>query len=555
MAVTQGQGIDVVLNSLAGEAINRNLSLLKPFGRFLELGKRDFYENTKVGLRPFRNNISYFGIDADQLLQEQPALTQSLFQEVMNLFEQGVLHPLPLRAFEADHVVDAFRHMQQARQIGKVVLTYPREISHVHKPSLAQKPLSLKDNATYLVTGGLGGFGLRTAQWLVSKGARHLVLLSRSGPVATESIKAIAALEAQGVAVLAKACDVTDLAALESVFNQMRASMPPLRGLVHAAAVIDDALIRNTSIEQIERIFSPKILGARHLHELTSGLALDFFVLYSSATTLFGNPGQGAYVAANAYLETLAHARRSSGLPALCVRWGAIDDVGFLARNPKIKEALQGRMGGATITSSAALDVLERLIVSDRSDLGVLELDWTALSRFLPSAAEPKFSTVSVQDDDSKSAKHKADDIRHLLGELSHEDLVNAFKDLLKTEIGEILRIAPDKIDSDRSLYDIGMDSLMGVELVLAIENRFGIALSVMAISEGPTITKLVEKILEQLVGTEDPAEEVGTGTELSLQVQHLANLHAADLTPQAIAEFASEMDTDGDLAPQRIIK
>lgn len=555
MAVTQGQGIDVVLNSLAGEAINRNLSLLKPFGRFLELGKRDFYENTKVGLRPFRNNISYFGIDADQLLQEQPALTQSLFQEVMNLFEQGVLHPLPLRAFEADHVVDAFRHMQQARQIGKVVLTYPREISHVHKPSLAQKPLSLKDDATYLVTGGLGGFGLRTAQWLVSKGARHLVLLSRSGSVATESIEAIAALEAHGVAVLAKACDVTDLAALESVFNQMRASMPPLRGLVHAAAVIDDALIRNTSIEQIEQIFAPKILGARHLHELTSALTLDFFVLYSSATTLFGNPGQGAYVAANAYLETLAHARRSSGLPALCVRWGAIDDVGFLARNPKIKEALQGRMGGATITSSAALDVLERLIVSDRSDLGVLELDWTALSRFLPSAAEPKFSAVSVQDDDSKSAKHKADDIRHLLGELSHEDLVNAFKDLLKTEIGEILRIAPDKIDSDRSLYDIGMDSLMGVELVLAIENRFGISLSVMAISEGPTITKLVEKILEQLVGTEDPAEEVGTGTELSLQVQHLANLHAADLTPQAIAEFASEMDTDGDLAPQRIIK
>src|SRR5690606_38382168 len=183
LADTGGRGVDVVLNSLAGEAINRNLRVLKPFGRFLELGKRDFYENTRIGLRPFRNNISYFGIDADQLMHERPALTRRLFGEMMELFAEGVLHPLPYQEFDANDTVDAFRYMQQARQIGKIVITYRNGIRQAHVASPPQgEPagLALPAQATYLVTGGLSGFGLRTAQWLADKGARHLALISRS---------------------------------------------------------------------------------------------------------------------------------------------------------------------------------------------------------------------------------------------------------------------------------------------------------------------------------------------------------------------------------------
>jgi phthiocerol/phenolphthiocerol synthesis type-I polyketide synthase C len=166
-----GQGVDVVLNSLAGEAINRNFQVLKPFGRFLELGKRDFYENTKVGLRPFRNNISYFGIDADQLMLVRPELTRRLFAEIMALFADGVLHPLPYHTFEAEDIVDAFRYMQQARQIGKIVVTYPHGINHVHSAApVRHRHLQLAADASYLVTGGLRGFGLRTAEWLASQG-------------------------------------------------------------------------------------------------------------------------------------------------------------------------------------------------------------------------------------------------------------------------------------------------------------------------------------------------------------------------------------------------
>jgi phthiocerol/phenolphthiocerol synthesis type-I polyketide synthase C len=555
MAVTQGQGIDVVLNSLAGEAINRNLGILKPFGRFLELGKRDFYENTKVGLRPFRNNISYFGIDADQLLQAQPALTESLFIEVMTLFAQGVLHPLPFHAFEADDVVDAFRHMQQSRHIGKIVVTYRNGINHVQPPKLVPTPLRLDANASYLVTGGLGGFGLKTAQWLASKGARHLVLISRSGPVAAETLSAIAILEAQGVKVRARACDVTNLKALTTLFDQIAITMPPLRGLVHAATVIDDALARNTTPEQLAAVFAPKILGARHLHELTSQIPLDFFVLYSSATTLFGNPGQGTYVAANAYLEALAEARRSAGLPALCVRWGAIDDVGFLARNEKIKEALQSRMGGKTILSSDALDIMEGLLASNRSDLGVMELDWSALGRFLPSAAEPKFSELATHGHGAQSDSTNTNDIQHLIEDLSPEELTAAIKDLLKAEIGEILRMAPEKIDPDRSVYDMGLDSLMGVELVLAIESRFGIQLSVMALSESPTISKLTDKLISQLKKTEEVSDEATPEALIAAQVQQAVSQHAADLNAQAVNLFACDIHTGVAIQPQRIIQ
>ncbi|MDE2121906.1 MAG: zinc-binding dehydrogenase, partial [Betaproteobacteria bacterium] len=207
LRASSGQGVDVVLNSLAGEAITRNLQCLKPFGRFIELGKRDFYENTPVGLRPFRNNLSYFGVDADQLMQLRPELARDVFAEVMRAFADGRLHPLPHRVFDADHVVDAFRHMQQARQIGKVVLDLerpPRDIRAAATPRLR-----LRADATYLVSGGLGGFGLATARWLAERGARHLALLGRRGADTPGLQPALDELREQGVQVRVLACDIT----------------------------------------------------------------------------------------------------------------------------------------------------------------------------------------------------------------------------------------------------------------------------------------------------------------------------------------------------------
>lgn len=552
LADTGGQGVDVVLNSLAGEAINRNLRVLKPFGRFLELGKRDFYENTRIGLRPFRNNISYFGIDADQLMNERPALTQRLFAEMMALFRQGALHPLPFTVFDANDIVDAFRYMQQARQIGKIVVTYRNGISGVHHPTSQDKGgLALPADASYLVTGGLGGFGLRTAQWLADRGARNLILISRSGPGSETAQAAIAALEAQGVRVHAAACDVTDRAALSNLLQETAATLPPLKGVVHAAVVIDDGLARSTTPEQIQRTLAAKVLGAQHLHELTRALPLDLFVFYSSATTLFGNPGQSNYVAANAWLERLAAQRRAEGLPATCVRWGAIDDVGFLARNEKIKDALQSRMGGGALASHVALNALDAMLTADASGLGVLELDWRALSRFLPTAGLPKFSDIARRAGDVGEDDGGSDDIAQLLATLDDEALHERFTEMLKAEIGEILRVAPDKIEATRSVYDLGLDSLMGVELVVALENRFGIRLPVMALNESPTPAKLAEKLVLLLRD-----EHAGDAADVvTASVEQVVASHAAEVASSSVSAFVDEIKLNGSLPKQRMIQ
>jgi acyl carrier protein len=264
---------------------------------------------------------------------------------------------------------------------------------------------------------------------------------------------------------------------------------------------------------------------------------LDFFVLYSSATTLFGNPGQANYVAANYFLEALAAHRRRCGLPALCVGWGAIDDVGYLARNQEIKQALQSRMGGAPFTSDTALKVLEQLLLNDASGVGVLDMDWASLRRFLPSAEAPRFRRLAQMAEESDAGLEGHEEIERLLEKFSADELTAVFVEMLKKEVGDILRIAPERIDEHRSVYDLGMDSLMGMELIAAIEARFGVHLPVMALSEGPTMARLAERVIRRLKapnGEDEGAPTIGD------EVKRLAAQHGVDVDEQAIGELAS---------------
>ncbi|WP_404324939.1 type I polyketide synthase [Cobetia sp. UIB-001] len=538
------RGVDVVLNSLAGEAIAQNLRVLKPFGRFCELGKRDFYENTPMGLRPFRNNLSYFGIDSDQLMKECPGLTTRLFREMMALFEDGTLAPLPYTTFDASQVVEAFRYMQQARQIGKVVVTQ-RVAEHAAEQTASavtrqpdvltanQKTLTIDPAGSYLVTGGLGGFGLRSAEWLAAMGARELVLIGRSGAASEEAQQGVARLEARGVKVHALACDVADDAALSKVFARFGKSadangIAPLKGIIHAAAVIDDALIRHLDAERIQRVMTPKLEGARLLDRLSAEHALDFFVLYSSATTLFGNPGQSVYVAANHWLEGLAANRRARGLPATCARWGAIEDAGFLARNEKTREALKNRLGGDALMADHALACLGEMISADQHaqalglpgrSLGVLELDWGALARFLPTAATPRFEEIARRAGEDDNSQAQQDDIAAALAGLSGEALQTAIVEILKGELSKILLIDASAIDVNKSVYDMGFDSLMGVELMTAVEARLGISIPVMMISEAATLWRLAERLMHKM-GNAD-----GEEAESSAEDQAMAQL------------------------------
>ena len=546
LAVTQGEGVDVVLNSLAGEAIRRNLRVLKPFGRFLELGKRDFYENTPIGLRPFKDNISYFGIDADQLLTGRPALAARLFREVMALFREGVLSPLPWRAFPADRVVDAFRVMQQARHIGKVVVSMVGAVPQVEQSPETPIPLRFDKNETWLVTGGLSGFGLESARWLAGRGVGHLVLLGRRGLATPGAQEAIAALEAHGARVEAVACDIADRNALAKVIERIQKTLPPLKGVLHAAATFDDALLAQLDAERMTHVLRPKLLGAWHLHQLTLDIPLEHFVLYSSVTTFIGNPGQANYVAANAGLEGLAALRQAMGLPATCIGWGPIGDAGFLTRNEAAKESLAQRLGKAPLSSSEALGQLDRLLNPDGESLTIANFDWSVLSRILPSAHSARFAELNRQ---KKSGANPGDpmDIHALILGKTPEEVVVIVRDLVVQEVAQILCIGADRIEPQRSLHDLGMDSLMAVELALGLEQRFGIQLPVMMLNESPTAEKVTARIVEKLLGSvDDDASTVGSVDAL---VHDLAKQHGENVTVeevQHIAEGARMMVQEG---------
>jgi acyl transferase domain-containing protein/NADPH:quinone reductase-like Zn-dependent oxidoreductase/acyl carrier protein len=524
LQLTAGEGVDVVLNSLAGDAIRRNLRVLRPFGRFVELGKRDFYADTAIGLRPFRNNISYFGVDADQLMALRPELAGALFADVMQLFADGATHPLPQRVFDADHVVDAFRHMQQARQIGKVVVDLTRPPRRV-VPCGAPPNWRARADATYLVSGGMAGFGLATARWLAERGARHLLLLSRRGADTPGCALALEALRAQGVQVRAAACDVADRTALAGVLDDAARELPPLRGVVHAAMVLDDALLPSLDAERFARVLRPKLAGAWNLHELTRDLDLDLFVLYSSATTLLGNPGQANYVAANAALEALAAMRRAQGLAASAPAWGPIGDVGVLTGNALARDALRSRLGADPLSSSAALDALGELVAeAGVASTAVMDFDWGVLQQSLPSSGQRVFDTLRRV---LQAGRGNAgdDDLRAELLRLDADAATQRVAELIAMEVAAILRLPPEHVGAGQALHDIGMDSLMAVELALALEKRLHVSLPPMLISENPTIARIAERVLGQLRGDGGPAADATTELVAAMASRHGENL------------------------------
>ncbi len=438
----------------------------------------------------------------------------------------------------------AFRLMQPSRHIGKVVVTFPRDFAPVGPAPRAVPAPQLRADATYLVTGGLSGFGLRTAQWLAALGARHLALVGRRANGSPETAQALARLAAAGVTVHPLACDVADPAALQAMLAEVDAHMPPLRGVVHAAAVIEDALIRDLDREQLRRVLAPKSGGAWCLHEATRHRVLDFFVLYSSATTLFGNPGQGAYVAANMALEALTAERRALGLPATCVGFGPIGDAGYLARNEKIRDALLGRIGGRALSAQTALDALGALLTADAPPVGLLELDWSVLGRVLPGAAAPKFSELARRDERDPGGAAQPQDLKRWLEELPAAELVAALTEVVRGEIAQILRTPPERLDAGVSLVEIGMDSLMAVELATSIEVRLGVQLSAMSLSDGPTIERIAARIARQLRPANDGGEAAPGNYGLIDQVRFVAARHASTMSETEVREFSEEMRT-----------
>lgn len=517
MAATDGQGVDVVLNSLAGEAMRRSIGLLRPFGRFLELGKRDFVENTGIGLRPFKENISYFAIDVDQLLTARPDTAASLFREVTELLRQSTLVPPPYRLFPATRTIAAFRAMQQAQHMGKIVVGL-EELPPVAVPS--DPAVRLDSGRTWLVTGGLGGFGLATARHLVELGIRHLVLVSRRGALTPGAEQLQREFGEQGVAVQVHACDMADAVAVRELVKSIGETMPPLGGVVHAAAVFEDRLLTRLDKDALARVVEPKLTGAWNLHEATRGLPLTHFILYSSISVALGNPGQGNYVAANAGLEGLTMLRRRMGLPALCIAWGPVGDAGYLTRNEGVKKSLAQHLGRAPLTSEQAMRTFDGLLSCSGLHIAA-NVDWRNAVRLFPGSSA-RFAHLA-QDDGSPDESAHFGDIQEQLAGKTPEEARGIVRHLIIAEVAQVLGLEAEQVPVDRGVQSLGLDSLMAVELAAGLEQRTGVRLPVMMLQDSPTVEQIAERLVSRLTGT--ASEQDDNAAVLAV----LARRHAED--------------------------
>lgn len=506
MRLTGGRGADVVLNSLAGRAMEASLFCTAPFGRFIELGKQDFYANTAVGLRPMKENIAYFGVDVDQLIMGRPDLFRRLFAEMMRGFANGTLRPLPFHAFDGEQAVEAFRLMQKSGHLGKIVVR-PRSPAGLPQSPAAARHVADPAGA-HVIVGGLGGLGIEIARWLVRRGARRLVLLGRTTSPVGEAAEWIARCKAAGVIVELAACDVADQVALGAVLDDIR-TRAPIAGIVHSAMLLHDMPMKDLSPAVLEQSLAAKVSGGANLDRLTRRDDLGYFVLFSSISTLIGNHGQSAYVAANAYLEGIARARRDAGHCGLALGLGAISDVGYLTRDSG-KAALVKRMSGHVQMTArdvtAALDHLLQAGAAGDAVVHVTPMRWGATNAALKTMTGPSLRllrSLGRREGEGVDTENLRDTLLGL-PRAKAEERLSAF---LVGRIAHILHVSEKAVSIRRPITELGMDSLMGVELGLTLQESLGSDLPVTAVSDGLSIAQISDRIVTHLheAGRTDP--------------------------------------------------
>jgi phthiocerol/phenolphthiocerol synthesis type-I polyketide synthase C len=532
-AHTGGKGVDVVLNSLAGEAMERSLSLLRPFGRFIELGKRDFYANSRIGLRNMRSNISYFALDADALLSQREDRSGPTMQRLTLLLAKGILRPLPYERFPFAAAAKAFQLMRRSGHIGKIVVE--------PGPVATEAPTDiLRSDRSFIIVGGVGGFGLATARYFVRAGVRHIALLSRRGPADPEAEAARAVLHADGAEkVMILACDAADREALREGLATVRATLPPIGGIVHAAMVLEDALAEKLDHAAATRVLRAKLGVALALDAETRADPVETFLLFSSATTLFGSPGQGSYVAANRALEAVAACRRAEGLPALAIAWGAIANTGVLAGQGSAMAALQRRTGVRGMQAQRALATLPALVRNGAVCAAVAEVDWAVGKGTLPILAEQMFSWVGAGL--TAETETVPADFRTRLTGLPPETAAALVLEMLRAELAQILQVDAERLDTERSFADLGMDSLMAVELTLALERRIGAPLPNFAWQD-LTPNRIAASIARQLVSADSAEETIEVVSSRHLTAAERASLVVPTTIPSGTVPYVTEL-------------
>jgi acyl transferase domain-containing protein/NADPH:quinone reductase-like Zn-dependent oxidoreductase/acyl carrier protein len=489
---TKGRGVDVVLNSLSGDALTKSWALLAPYGRFIEIGKRDISMNSPLPMKPFNRNTLFAAIDLDRTFIERPRIIQKLLKETNLFFKKGLFKPFPCKSFPASQAVEAFQFMARSQHIGKIMLTFDQQTVHGNPLTAPQK--ILHGECSYLITGGLSGFGLAAAQWMADNGAKHLILIGRKGAASQDALEMIKQLKNEGVCIKVASVDVTNIEQLGNLFTDCNQEMPPIKGVIHSAMVLQDAFIHQLTPQSIQQVLLPKMVGCLNLHQLTSKYPLDFFILFSSISSIIGNPGQGNYAAANAFLDSFCYYRKSLGLPALTINWGALN-IGALTRNTKIAAHLNHH-GIKAISPKIALELLKKALSTKECHLCALDIDWQKMMEAMPAIKK------SFVFEDFFSEKHNASPQSVLLEELRSLDENGQFSlitNRIKEIVAKALKIDPNALEISTRLNILGVDSLMAMELQAMMEVRFGVKIPTLELMKGPTIKQLAEYLRRNL--------------------------------------------------------
>jgi acyl transferase domain-containing protein/NAD(P)-dependent dehydrogenase (short-subunit alcohol dehydrogenase family)/acyl carrier protein len=491
MRLTGGSGIDVALNVAGGELAARTLTVLAPFGRFLHVsGRQDWPLD---GLTPLHPNQSIATIDLHGLMTHRPALFARLVAEVCERVPADDMALVPLDVVTSAQLAG----LDPPPPVGVRAVGFAGTAT----PTEAVEN-GFRSDATYLLTGGFGGFGLEVADWLVASGARNLVLAGRSGAATPAARQAVERLRQSGARVLPVAADIADEAAVQRLLAEATATMPPLRGVFHAAGVLDDSPISGVTRARLETVLRPKAIGAWHLHCHTKALPLDHFVLFSSIASLVGNPGQATYVAANAFLDSLALHRRGQGLPAISINWGALAEVGMAARHEGV-EAHLNRVGVGFFQPKQAIALLDRIVRWRPAVLGAANMDWQLWGEAWPAwAASPRYRHLMPK---GKAADGggKGETLRRLRA-LAPQERRSEIQAIVSALVAEIIRLPEDAIVSGQSLLNMGVDSLMAMEIQVAIERQLGIKVSTLELMKGDSLEQLVGRLTQ--MASEDTA-------------------------------------------------
>ena len=502
MDLTAGRGVDVVLNALASEAIPMGLSCLAEFGRFIEIGKRDIYQNSRLPLWALRRNASFHVVAMDAVFAGDAEQTRELMAEISGLVEQGALTALPYRSFPASRIDAAFRLMAGGKHTGKVVVAFADSfVQHRGEPPLP--PFEVKADGAYLITGGFGGFGKVLSEWLVECGAKHLVLSSRSGASTPEAQAFVDKLTADGINITVIKADIGVPKDVKSLIKKAGTGKIPLKGVFHLAMVIDDAPLSALTPERLRVVMAPKAHGAWLLHEETKAMDLDCFVMFSSVSSIFGNPAQGNYAAANAFLDSLAHHRRALGLPALAINWGVLGGEGYVARNERVAEFL-ARQGTAALTPKEVTSLMESFLTANATQMAAIRVDWAKWRQsFRGMQDNPLVQRIFESGVEVQEAGGGSSDWRQKIQSAGPDEREDVIGQAVRDVVGSVLRVKPDSLRNDQPLTDLGLDSLMGVEIENLLESSVGVALPPTSLMRARTIGQIASLISEHLGGSD----------------------------------------------------